>query len=207
MKALANTTFASPTSANKAVFFGRTPFSPPSPKALPSASSHIPEKKATSLSQVPVRGCTLNIQESDVWPFSHCPFVFQFEGESYVSWTVELPNAAGEIELEVLKNQREALLSFVIHDKMMRQQAIVFEKKVKGGTVLYEAVEKWRMEGRSHDKDKWKAQIKILLPIKVEFETCNHLPFTVNHQIVKRKVKNGFLKTIPFFFRLWDAVV
>ena len=56
-------------------------------------------------------------------------------------------------------------------------------------------------DGRQHDKDKWRAQIKLKLPMKVDFETRSDLPGTVNHQIVKRRVQNGLLTTIPFFFR------
>ena len=124
-----------------------------------------------------------------------------YEGENYVAWTVEFHNAAEDIEMEVCPNQTEAVLSFVICDKIMRQQALLFERKCKGGTVLYEAVEKLRKDGRQHDKDKWRAQIKLKLPMKVNFETCSDLPGTVNHQIVKRQVQNGCLTTIPFFFR------
>ena len=44
-----------------------------------------------------------------------------FEFEIYVAWTVEVHNAAEDIEMEVCKNQTEAILSYVTSDKIMRQ--------------------------------------------------------------------------------------
>ena len=202
-------TINSPLGNNTPKFFnGATP-TPFSPLASPQLANPSPSHSLVAAPKTPKTydpmthgGCTLNVDESDTFPFCHMPFLFQYKGETHCSLTVELPNCTEDIRMSVLPSQREALLEFDISNKMMKQQAIFFSTNIQAGSVLFEAVEKWRRGGgRSHDKEKFQAKIKVKLPLKVEFETCSSLPGTRNQTLVQRHNGEMVLSTVSFFFK------
>ena len=83
----------------------------------------------------------------------------------------------------------------------MKQQPIYFYREIQAGSVLYEAVKKWRRGGgRIHNNENFEAEIKLELLLDIEFDTCSSLPGTMNQNIVQRRNGDMVLSNVSFFF-------
>ena len=197
--------FGSPIGGNSDNFFARTPFSQPEP--IKSPTTLMPMKKPPLFSPTnfglpkPCGGCTLNVDESHPYPFCHAPFVFQFEGEDFCSYTLELPNCADKVGVEVKSNQRGALLTFEVNKRMMEPKTVLFDSKAKKGDSLYEAYVMWMREQRDFGDEAWKAEVHLKLPFKVEFSTYDYLPGTANNELTHRDSGKTVLTTCLFMFK------
>ena len=66
---------------------------------------------------------------------------------------------------------------------------------------MFQALGMCLQTAKENVHDDWTAEIRLNLPLKVEFDSCNDLPGAQNHQLVKRPSGQTFLKTCCFMFK------